>query len=59
MERNIYFKLVCETVTPLEKTVDIDVNLRSLDDVHDYMSKHSELLSADRTWIIYPMPICK
>ena len=54
---SMYFKLVCESLSPLEKIIDADVNLKDLQEVCDYMSAHPELLSADKTWIIYPMPI--
>lgn len=58
MQNKVFFKLVCETVSPLEKTIEVDVNLKSLDEVYGFMSARPDLMSADKTWVIYPMPLC-
>jgi len=56
--KDVYFKLICESVSPLEKAIHTDVNLKDLHEIFDYMTRHPEQLSTDKTWVIYPMPLC-
>ena len=51
----VFFKLVCEQVNVFEKVIEIDENFGDLLEIHNYLSNHTDMLTTDRTWIIYPM----
>lgn len=55
-EKN-FFKLVCESVSPWEKTIHLDVNCNTLEDVNKITSSHPELMTMDKIWILYPMSV--
>ena len=50
-----FFKVVCESVDVFEKSILVDKNCQNLDEVHDVMVTHPELMEQNYTWILYPM----
>lgn len=52
-----FFKIVCESVSPLEKVIHVDINCKTLEDAHKIASAHPELMTQDKKWILYPMSV--
>ena len=54
--KNDYFKIVCECIG-LDKEILVDVNCKTLQEVHEIVDKYPEYMTLDKTWILYPMSI--
>lgn len=55
MQKEMFFKVVCETVDVFEKTILIDKNCKNLDEVRDVIVGRPDLQSENVTWILYPL----
>ena len=51
-----YFKIVCECIG-LDKEILVDVNCKTLEEVHDIVNKYPDYMTLDKTWILYPMSV--
>ncbi len=57
MKREMFYKVICETVNAFEKTILVDKNCKNLTEVCEILNTYSELQNERVTWILYPMSV--
>jgi len=57
MRKEMFYKVICETVNVFEKTILVDENCKNLPEVYKILTSYSELQNENVTWIVYPMSV--